>query len=240
MRSKKKDYASIGATIAILGITGTLLFYPQAVGNFDKSYVSLNEKKLTIESNNDLLQQNEVSIQDKQGQFIAREKEEKEVSKRAADLKGKINPEDFVLDVPSFLIDLEQEAYKNKVKFEIGFNQIKWGASANRGSGTAAPAQDPNVTPTQPNVKTGSAVQEPGSTQEFDQEAINAAANVDDGFDRTVVPVLIVGGFHEVRNYIKYLDGLGLIDPTKVILNSDEKVVTSQILLSIVHGEVLR
>ena len=54
----------------------------------------------------------------------------------------------------------------------------------------------------------------------------------------TVIPIQIKGSYHSVRSYIQYLDKIGMIAPSSVVLESEGKEVKGKIILNVFHGEV--
>lgn len=75
---------------------------------------------------------------------------------------------------------------------------------------------------------------------EFTDEDLKKGLLTINGLDTTIVPIVVIGSYSEVRSYIKYLDELGLIEPSFVELESKEKKVTAKIVLNIFNGEVLQ
>lgn len=59
-----------------------------------------------------------------------------------------------------------------------------------------------------------------------------------EGIDVTTIPLNISGTFYNVRNYIKYLDEVGMIEPSSVVITSEGRTVTASIIINIFHGEV--
>lgn len=59
-----------------------------------------------------------------------------------------------------------------------------------------------------------------------------------EGINVTTIPISISGTFYNVRNYIKYLDEVGMIEPSSVVITSEGRTVTSSIIINIFHGEV--
>lgn len=74
---------------------------------------------------------------------------------------------------------------------------------------------------------------------EFSAEEIEKGVLTIDGLNTTIVPIIVEGKYNDVRSYIKYLDEIGLIEPSSVELSSKEKKVTAKIVLNIFNGEVL-
>lgn len=259
MRSKRKDYLIIGATAIIVVTVSILLFYPSLIGGFSKSYVDLVHKKDLTEESNIVLQTNEANILQKQNEFLTLEDQERMMSLQASELKMKINEDDFDLDIPSFLISIEQEALKNKLDLYIAFSQIKTstggmipatspidGNTTVENDDTAV--EDPNVIQVDPqnspqNTQEDNREENEDSNDEpFSNEEIQNGSMTIEGFDSTIIPIEILGSYKNVRNYIKYLDGIGLIKPSSVVMSydGDEKLVEAKIILNIFHEEVMR
>lgn len=77
------------------------------------------------------------------------------------------------------------------------------------------------------------------SEDPFDSANLQNSALKIDGLNTTIVPITIKGNFSEVRDYIKYLDELGMIEPSTVSIKSTGKKVTAKVVLNVFHGEVL-
>lgn len=77
------------------------------------------------------------------------------------------------------------------------------------------------------------------SKDPFTPENLQNLALKIDGLNTTIVPITIKGNFSEVRDYIKYLDELGMIEPSTVSIKSTGKKVTAKVVLNVFHGEVL-
>lgn len=73
---------------------------------------------------------------------------------------------------------------------------------------------------------------------ETDYIAQSTETPVIEGIDVTTIPLSISGTFYNVRNYIKYLDEVGMIEPSSVVITSEGRTVTSSIIINIFHGEV--
>ena len=58
-----------------------------------------------------------------------------------------------------------------------------------------------------------------------------------DSIDVTTIPIEVKGTFFKVRDYLKFLDELGLIEPSSVKMTTDGQVVTAEITLNIFHGK---
>ena len=59
-----------------------------------------------------------------------------------------------------------------------------------------------------------------------------------EGIDVTTIPLGISGSFYNVRNYIRFLDEVGMIEPSSVIITSEGRNVSASIVINIFHGEV--
>ena len=56
-----------------------------------------------------------------------------------------------------------------------------------------------------------------------------------DSIDVTTIPIEVKGTFFKVRDYLKFLDELGLIEPSSVKMTTDGMEVTAEITLNIFH-----
>lgn len=59
-----------------------------------------------------------------------------------------------------------------------------------------------------------------------------------EGINVTTIPLGISGSFYNVRNYIRFLDEVGMIEPSSVIITSEGRNVSASIVINIFHGEV--
>ena len=89
------------------------------------------------------------------------------------------------------------------------------------------------------------------TTEQENSESNDRQENPDDEFDRhkytipaieginvTTIPLGISGSFYNVRNYIRFLDEVGMIEPSSVIITSEGRNVSASIVINIFHGEV--
>lgn len=87
--------------------------------------------------------------------------------------------------------------------------------------------------------------------EQENSESNDRQENPDDEFDRhkytipaieginvTTIPLGISGSFYNVRNYIRFLDEVGMIEPSSVIITSEGRNVSASIVINIFHGEV--
>lgn len=59
-----------------------------------------------------------------------------------------------------------------------------------------------------------------------------------EGINVTTIPLSISGSFYNVRNYIRFLDEVGMIEPSSVVITSEGRNVSASIIINIFHGEV--
>lgn len=279
MKSKRKDYILIFMTFLVVALSVVLFFYPSLI-NYPYSYNNLVEKKGIVEEKNANLTKNEVTIKNKRNELEVVTTEKEEIYLEAAMLRRNINEEDFKLRMPSFLISMEQQAYKEKIKLNIDYAAIQTisngsnagnnapdvfnnddrknnsGVPKPKGTEETADKKDLDKLDRATNPKDNIKIEEVAENQEkdkseqkdndkntnemkFSQEEIANGAIVIEGIDVTVIPISIEGSYHNVRSYLKYLDEIGMIEPSSVILNSEGKLVKGKVILNIFHGEVL-
>lgn len=80
--------------------------------------------------------------------------------------------------------------------------------------------------------------EENSESEGFTKEEIQNGILYVEGLDVTVIPIQIKGSYHSVRSYIQYLDKIGMIAPSSVVLESEGKKVKGKIILNVFHGEV--
>lgn len=72
----------------------------------------------------------------------------------------------------------------------------------------------------------------------FSEERLQQGTINIPGIDVLVIPIVVDGSYYNVRNYIKYLDTIGMIEPSSLVIQSTGKVVHAEIILNVFHGEV--
>lgn len=246
-------------SIIILSLTIVLMFFPKAI-NYKHSYVNLTDKKDRVENNNMNLVQQERSIGMNINELELLEMDKDKIFKEAKKLKKQIKKEDFELDIPSFLISMEQNAVKNKVSLDIEYGQIKTISSKpekldsddvmrdDREIEESEDTQEDDESNEENNESKENESKENESSdnieisdqdsENFTSEQIEMGAIQIDGVDVTVVPMIVKGGYSNVRDYIEYLDEVGMIEPTSASLTSEGRNVEAKIILNIFHGEV--
>lgn len=80
--------------------------------------------------------------------------------------------------------------------------------------------------------------EENSENEGFTEEEIQNGILHIEGLDVTVIPIQIKGSYHSVRSYIQYLDKIGMIAPSSVVLESEGKKVKGKVILNVFHGEV--
>jgi hypothetical protein len=249
---KSKQLWQILAIIAIIVASVILLFVPQAIDNkYPYTYQNIQDKNDDVNSLNQALLSNEGTIQT----FIQRleeiEKEDEVIKEEAFKIRKGIKETDFELHIPSVLIALEQNAIKNNVEIVIGYNSMQ--ETADDG-GTSQPA------PSNENeVSEGVTITEEETTRETETGKEQEGADKSEqenkpaptpmptpsssipeipGINVNTIPIQISGSYSNVRNYIRYLDEVGMIEPSSVVLMSEGRKVSGSVMLNIFHGEV--
>lgn len=120
---KKKDLVSIGAIVVVIVSSTILFFFPSIVG-YDKSYVSIGEKKEQFEENNNKMTANEAKIEKLKQDMETSYDTAKKKDEYADLLESKVNEDDFVLNKPALLITMDQEAKKNNVDLHVEYSKI--------------------------------------------------------------------------------------------------------------------
>lgn len=264
IKSKEFGYALLILLLIILA--GVLLFFPDLIENrYPYSYQALATKKQQVETNNSTLYQNEGRISSSIDSLEDIKSKEVISEAQALEVRKGIKESDFELKVSSILISLEQRAYENNVDLNIAYSLIKHTSGSGEINDYEAPLETPNEevldgetpvdgeveTPTE-EVKDKDVVVEVKPTEEvkdenvkdektepiFSEDRINAGAVYIEGIDVAVIPIVVEGSYYNLRNYIKYLDQIGMIEPSSIILTSNEKIVTATIILNVFHGEV--
>ena len=245
MKFIKKEYGYIILIMLIIAGSGVLFFYPKAIEyKYPYSYENLTNKKQTVETNNGTLKQNEGVIRSSMNELEDIKMMEEMKSDEAFEVRKTIKESDFDFKISSILISLEQRSYENNVDLKIAYSSIKHITS----DGTVNDYQpevnydeQENTDENNSDIIINEQEEEQENIQvepEFTEETINKGTVQIEGIDVAVIPIIVEGSYYNVRNYIKYLDQIGMIEPSSVILDSEEKVVKGKIILNVFHGEV--
>ena len=266
------------AVIVIISVSIVVFFFPDTINNDKFSYENIVNKKDEVDSLTNMIISNESVIEEAIQRLHSTEKRAREVEKEANLVRQGVNDDYFVLDIPSLLIELEQNAYKNNVELKIRYNSIvstlnrmnegdtlegeeyteDFGEPADEDiyedfnenedsheedlssvGGSLEEQEDEDVTLEKQNIDEEQDVNE--EQDDDDEEEISLASlNLPDieGISITVIPINISGKYSDVRNYIKYLDQVGVIEPYSVKLRSDGNSISGSVILSVFHEEV--
>ena len=237
---KNKQLWQIVAIIAITVASVILLFVPQAIDNkYPYTYQNIQDKNDDVNSLNQALLSNEGTIQT----FIQRleeiEKEDEVIKEEAFKIRKGIKETDFELHIPSVLIALEQNAIKNNVEIVIDYNSMQ--GTANGGE-IRQPTHEVSegVTITEEETTGETETEEDKSEQENKPtpKPMPTPNSSIPGINVNTIPIQISGSYANVRNYIRYLDEVGMIEPSSVVLMSEGRKVSGSVMLNIFHGEV--
>lgn len=305
--------------LLVMILSVILFFYPNVISSVFKydypyTYENLQEKKDTIERNNGEIMMNETTISSRARDLETTEERRETIYEQAREVKSGIRDEDFVMDMPSFLISMEQKAYKEKVTLIIDYASITTTASGGMSApgspggpddfdrpdrpdrpggpddfdrpggrddfedmedriemeeedlGQGGPMNNPdedldelreteeqgvgdarrNATQRRNNERE-SDEQEPAPRDEENSEEeglgdimqISGGEVTIQGLDVTTIPIKIEGTFSRVRSYLRYLDEIGMIEPSAIKMSSDGKKVEAGVILNVFHGEVI-
>lgn len=282
----------------IIVLSSVILFIPNPIGQkYPWTYQNIQKKKNELISVSETLSGNERKIQSLKQNLQDLQKREKDVAGDVSQLKKGMKDSDLQIDIPSFLITLEQKAYETGVDLLIGYNSLitTKGSSSNQD-----PTLDENGAPAESSTEGGvndgkseqgtpqenkasekttegievnqSTSKENGetdkttkgteasesTTKEVNESTTKTEASKDgenkeedkgpkinnnvkiptiDSIDVTTIPIEVKGTFFKVRDYLKFLDELGLIEPSSVKMTTDGQVVTAEITLNIFHGK---
>ena len=251
----------IVAIIVIVVLSSVILFIPNPIGQkYPWTYQNIQDKKKELISVSETLSGNEREIQHLKQNLQDLKKREKEAAEDVSQLKKGMKDADLQRDIPSFLITLEQKAYETGVDLLIGYNSLitTKGSSSHQAptaessteggvdddkSGQGTPqenkASDKTTKETEANESTTKAKDsKDGENKEEDKgPKINNNVKIPtiDSIDVTTIPIEVKGTFFKVRDYLKFLDELGLIEPSSVKMTTDGMEVTAEITLNIFH-----
>lgn len=318
MRNIKRDNIYILSIVLVAALSITLFFFPDAV-KYPYSYNNLQDKKESIGDGNIALTQDESNIKGLLQDIESAKASKKGVDKKAIKVKRSINEDDFNLEIPSFLVSIEQQAYKDKLKLDIEYHSIVTTMDSEQPGGNVAdgdldkeipgeerdeeldrdnpdeeldrdnpdkdldrdnpdkdldrdnPDKDLDKDNTDKDIDKDNPdkdfdrdnndsedkdseedspenkkdedgnpiVAEDEEISRFTKEEIDSSVIKIPGLNVTSIPIYIEGSYHDVRNYIKYLDEIGMIEPSSIEMLSFEKIVEAKIVLNVFHGEVL-
>lgn len=259
---KKELWYSIGIILAII-VASILFFFPDVIdGKYPYSYENLREKDVAVQGLNSELIQKESNIKSELESLSQLENESKLKRIEAEDIKSGINESDFQLDIPSVLIDLEQNALIHKVELNIKYNNIAHIDGGNnpemieenpdegspdndKPNDKEDPKKDETSKPEEQNKDNEKPkdnneikVTEENKENEISKEELIANSSRIQGINVTVIPIDIKGNYNNVRSYIKYLDKIGMIEPSSVKLTSMGNSIEGSVVLNVFHGEV--
>lgn len=282
----------------IIVLSSVILFIPNPIGQkYPWTYQNIQKKKNELISVSETLSGNERKIQSLKQNLQDLQKREKDVAGDVSQLKKGMKDSDLQIDIPSFLITLEQKAYETGVDLLIGYNSLitTKGSSSNQ-EPTLDENGDPAESSTEGGVNDGKSEQgtpqenkasekttegievnqstskengktdkttkgteaSESTTKEVNESTTKTEASKDgenkeedkgpkinnnvkiptiDSIDVTTIPIEVKGTFFKVRDYLKFLDELGLIEPSSVKMTTDGQVVTAEITLNIFHGK---
>lgn len=249
---KSKQLWQIVAIIAIIVASVILLFVPQAIDNkYPYTYQNIQDKKDNVNSLNQALLSNEGTIQTSIQRLEEIEKEDEIIKEEVFKIRKGIKETDFELHIPSVLIALEQNAIKNNVEIVIGYNSMQ--ETADDG-GTSQPApsnenevsEDVTITEEETTGETETGEEQEGEDKSEQENkptptpmpTPNSSIPEIPGINVNTIPIQISGSYANVRNYIRYLDEVGMIEPSSVVLMSEGRKVSGSVMLNIFHGEV--
>ena len=249
---KSKQLWQIVAIIAIIVASVILLFVPQAIDNkYPYTYQNIQDKKDNVNSLNQALLSNEGTIQTSIQRLEEIEKEDEVIKEEVFKIRKGIKETDFELHIPSVLIALEQNAIKNNVEIVIGYNSMQ--ETADDG-GTSQPApsnenevsEDVTITEEENTEATETGEEQEGADKSEQENkptpkpmpTLSSSIPEIPGINVNTIPIQISGSYANVRNYIRYLDEVGMIEPSSVILMSEGRKVSGSVMLNIFHGEV--
>lgn len=262
----------------IVSLSAVILFMPDLIEQkYPWTYQNIQNKKNELISMSETLSGNEREIQYSKQNLQDLEKREEEAAEDVFQLKKGMKGSDFQIDIPSFLITLEQKAYESEVELLIGYNSL---TTTKNSTSQDEPVLDENGVPVYPPVEgelddyqseqgtpqengatetapEGTEVKTPegievnestaetegskdGENKEEDEGLeINNSVEIPviDSIDVTTIPIEIKGTFFNVRSYLKFLDELGLIEPSSITMTTNGLEVTAKITLNIFHGE---
>lgn len=298
----------IVAIIVIVVLSSVILFIPNPIGQkYPWTYQNIQDKKKELISVSETLSDNERKIQSLKQNLQDLKKREKDSAEDVSQLKKGMKDYDLQIDIPSFLITLEQKAYETGVDLLIGYNSL---ITTKGSSSTQDPTLDENGSPAESSTEGGvvdekgeqgtpqenkasekttegievnesttkenstsetttkgtevneSTTKENGTSETTTKgtEANDSTANTEDSkdgenkeedkgpkidnnvkiptidsIDVTTIPIEVKGTFFKVRDYLKFLDELGLIEPSSVKMTTDGMEVTAEITLNIFH-----
>lgn len=280
----------IVAIIVIVVLSSVILFIPNPIGQkYPWTYQNIQDKKKELISVSETLSDNERKIQSLKQNLQDLKKREKDSAEDVSQLKKGMKDSDLQIDIPSFLITLEQKAYETGVDLLIGYNSL---ITTKSSSSTQDPTLDENGAPAESSTEGGvvdekgeqgtpqenkasekttegievnesttkengdsekttkeTEVNEPTTKTEDSKDGENKEEDkgpkIDnnvkipniDSIDVTTIPIEVKGTFFKVRDYLKFLDELGLIEPSSVKMTTDGMEVTAEITLNIFHGK---
>ena len=245
---KSKQLWQILAIIAIIVAAVILLFVPEAIDNkYPYTYQNIQDKNDDVNSLNRALLSNEGAIQASIQELEELEKEDEVIKEEVFKIRKGIKETDFELHIPSVLIALEQNAIKNNVEIVIDYNSMQ--GTANGGEirqPTHEVSEGVTITEEETTGETETGEEQEGADKSEQENkpaptprpTPNSSIPEIPGINVNTIPIQISGSYTNVRNYIRYLDEVGMIEPSSLVLMSEGRKVSGSVMLNIFHGEV--
>ena len=216
----------------LLALNVLLIKHPEII-RYNHSLDAINIKKNEIEIKEGKLIDNERLIEDSMNEFNSASKEKETVSIKASKMRSQITVSDFELHLSSLLINLEEKAISKNVDLLINYNDAK-------GLKKVKVTPDENMTEEILQNAGGADALENKVKVDGTKSDIESIGSVEiEGMNVATVPLSIEGSYKNVRDYVKYLDEVEMLEPTSVkISSSDGKTVKASIVISVFYGEV--
>lgn len=229
-KNKQSTYALL--LVLLLALNVLLIKHPEII-RYNHSLDAINIKKNEIEIKEGKLIDNERLIEDSMNEFNSASKEKETVSIKASKMRSQITVSDFELHLSSLLINLEEKAISKNVDLLINYNDAK-------GLKKVKVTPDENMTEEILQNAGGADALENKVKVDGTKSDIESIGSVEiEGMNVATVPLSIEGSYKNVRDYVKYLDEVEMLEPTSVkISSSDGKTVKASIVISVFYGEV--
>lgn len=254
-KKRNKQAIQLLSIFSVTGMSVLLLFFPDVLGN-DISYKSMYDTKKSVEKINDETSSLELDIEKKIKELDSAKEDRDQAYKNKESID--YNREDFDLDIPSFLISLEQKALESNIKLEIGYDYARRSQEYSKISAESndGPTSEENLSEVVESNPVGTEESSESSSNpdsifgkvnkegnESFEEIMQRAEEKSDflgieGINVEIFPVKIEGSSYYVREYIRELDEIGMIEPSLVRLHSLGKDVRGSVVLNIFHGSV--
>lgn len=208
---------------------------------YEKTLIALKNKSEKIKTLNAKVGIAENELQNKVKEVDKVNEKLKNVKIEADKISDVIESKDLILHIPSLLIQLEQNAIKNKLLIEIYYSEIKYNANKSSGSKDKGGISIPK-SPLEKETKETKEIKESDKIE--DNENIDNTTKIvlsqtgnTEGLNIAIIPIKISGDYFGIREFIKYLENIDYLAPYTINISSTGETSTGMIIIHVYSKE---